>query len=95
MTIDQFRKDRELVQWLNSLLSQERFRLLLEALDEGHPRHYRENIKGLPESDNSVKLGVIYGYDEYRNNLMSCATFAVEPKQLESTFAKPDPTEQS
>lgn len=90
MTIEQFRKDRELVQWFNSLLSQERFRLLLDALDEGHPRHYRENIKGLPESDNSVKLGVIYGYDEYKNNLMSCATFAVEPKPLESTFAKPE-----
>lgn len=95
MTIDQFRKDKELVQWLNSLLSQERFRLLLDALDEGHPRHYRENIKGLPASDNSVKLGVIYGYDEYRNNLMSCATFAVEVEPLQSTFAKPEPTDQS
>lgn len=93
MTIDQFRKDRELVQWFNSLLSQERFRLLLDAIDEGHPRHYRENIKGLPESDNSVKLGVIYGYDEYRNNLMSCATFAVEVEPLQSTFAKPESTE--
>jgi len=90
MTIDQFRKDRELVQWFNSLLSQERFRLLIEALDEGHPRHYRENIKGLPESDNSVKLGVIYGYDEFKNNLMSCATFAVEIEPLQSTFAKPE-----
>jgi hypothetical protein len=91
MTIDQFRKDRELVQWLNSLLGQERFRVLLDALDEGHPRHYRENIKGLPESDNSVKLGVIYGYDEFRNNLMSCATFAVEIEPLQSTFTKPEP----
>lgn len=95
MTIDQFRKDRVLVNWLNQLLGDDKFQALLTALDEGHPRHYRENIKGLPESDNSVKLGVIYGYDEYKNNLMSCATFAVEPKPLESTFAKPEPTDQS
>jgi len=93
MTIDQFRKNRELVQWFNVMLADGRFRLLMEALDEGHPRHYRENIKGLPESDNSVKLGVIYGYDEYKNNLLSCATFAVELKPLESTFDKPDQKE--
>lgn len=90
MTIDQFRKDKVLVQWLNQLLGEHQFQTLMAALDEGHPRHYRENIKGLPESDNSVKLGVIYGYDEYRNNLMSCATFAVELEPLQSTFAKPD-----
>lgn len=95
MTIDQFRKDRELVLWFNVLLNDAKFRLLLEALDEGHPRHYRDNLKGLPASDNSVKLGVIYGYDEYKNNLMSCATFTVEPKPLESTFAKPEPADQS
>ncbi len=90
MTLDQFRTNKELVNWCQALFATDQWKLLKEALRESHPKNYRS--QGQHIGDNAhYKLGRIDGYDEYENNLISAAIMDILPTQLlESKFSKPD-----
>lgn len=93
MTLDEFRSDEDLVSWAAKLYSSQRFRVLMEAISESHPKNYRADKPGLPESDHSLKLGRIYGYDECLNNLATAAIFKQREDEMpEATFGAPPET---
>ena len=88
MTLEQFRSNPALVGFASSLFASDSFKVLLQAMEEEHPRHFRTLAKGLPESDHAITLGRIWGYDEFRNTLMSAANPAA-PKAtpMPATFS--------
>ncbi len=86
MKLDQYRSDPALVEYAAKLLSQPRFKVLLDTLLEEHPRFYRE---GIPTRDETAshKLGRIEGYDEFVANLLAAGTSAGFDKPLpDATF---------
>lgn len=90
MTSEEFKLDKGLTEFLSGLVVHPSFRKVLEAMDEMHPKNFRQVAK-LQASDHSIELGRIYGYDEFLNNLKSLAVFS--PKQAplpEPTFAGPE-----
>lgn len=68
MTIKQWQGNAELVTWAKHLFNQGNWTLLLQVMEEMHPRHSQ-----LPpvasDSVKSTELGRIYGYDIALNNL--------------------------
>lgn len=88
MTLKEFRSNKDLVEYAQAIFNQKKFKLLLEALAEAHPKNFRFTRPGLPESDHALLLGRIFGYDECINTLLSAATMednVIQP--LVPTFA--------
>lgn len=73
MTLKEFRSNPSLVEYAASLMADPRFQQLLAVLDGEHPKNYRTLARGLPETDHTLMLGRVFGYDEYRNNLAAAA----------------------
>lgn len=91
MKLDQYRSDPVLVEYAAKLLSQPKFKVLLETLLEEHPRFYRE---GIPTRDETAshKLGRIEGYDEFVANLIAAGTSPTFNKALpDATFESVKP----
>ena len=68
MTLKQWQSNQELVAWARHLFNQGNWSLLLQLLNEIHPK----NSQLPPVASDSVKsteLGKIYGYDVCLNNL--------------------------
>ena len=88
MTLQEFRSRPDLVEYANSIFSQKKFKLLVEALNDSHPKNFRSTRAGLPESDHALLLGRIFGYDECINTLLSAATMTpIIDQTLTPTFA--------
>jgi hypothetical protein len=90
MTLKEYRSNPALVQYAQGLFASKKFQQLLEAVRNEHPKNYRTNVRGLPESDHAINLGRVYGFDEFDNTLMSTAMPEIPENQtLEATFPPP------
>lgn len=85
--LDLFRRNPDLVDYANKLVATAKFKLLMEALRDAHPKNFRQ--AGEHIGDNAhYKLGRIDGYDEFENNINLAAVPMDEPSShLEATFS--------
>jgi hypothetical protein len=92
MRLDQFRQSEEMVTYAAKLLASAKFKVLLEMLQDEHPKNYRQRGQEIGDSA-SYTLGRINGYDELIDNIKAASVAALPEIQLEATFEKPIDTD--
>lgn len=91
MTLDEFRRNKPLVEWAQKVQGHKFWSELMDALLSVHPKEELDPRKGVPETDRSIELGKIMGYDSYHNNL-KLATKVVDDDAtdfVQATFEPP------
>lgn len=92
MTLDQFRKDNALRSWAAALFQTGQWKLLMEAVESQHIRHHQMPILKASEVDCIKHLGMIYGFDMFRNELDAAAALPEPTGELPpATFSDPTP----
>lgn len=94
MTIERWRKNKGLVAWAKELFASSSWELLVQAMEEAHPRNARPPVAALQHTSSEILLGRIWGYDEYINGLSSLATEDETQELPEPSFAPDKPVKE-
>lgn len=87
MTLEQWQRSPELLAWTAKLFAEPNWQLLSQMLDTEHPKNYQQRYSGISADR---ELGIIYGYDQFRNNLEQAGVAPLTSQAIEPTYETED-----
>lgn len=86
MRKDEFRQNDELVKWVASVMRHKNWRIVMETMMDEHPMNYVLTA-ALPEHSDSKRLGIIEGYNQFRDTLAALKEPIPVTKELIPSYA--------